>query len=765
VQIPLDYYRILGVPIQATDDLLTQAYHDRCLQLPPREYSQYAIAARKQLLAQAYEVLNDSTKRSEYNSQFLAASYGELTTVEVAAEIELELELEEDEAADKQLITQVYPPTLELSEDLLIGALLILQELGEYELVLKLARPYLDSQKQLPVLIDNTEQLQAIWGDVILTVVLAYLELGREEWQLQEYELAAQAQEEGYNLLVQEKLFPNLQQEIEAELYKLRPYRILELLEQQNQPTSQRQKGLELLQEMLDERNGIEGKGIDKSGLNLEDFLLFIQQIRVYLNVREQQQLFEGEAKRPSAAAGYLAFYALLARGFAERNPALIVGAKNILISLTARQDVYLEQAICALLLGQTEEAEFALGQSQEQEALDYIREHSQASPDLLPGLCLYAEKWLQTEVFSQFRDLNNQPSSLKEYFADREVQTYLEKFYFPSSQTTDESWPSINYFSDYESFNQDLRENNEEEEEEIESSQNRVPNLLNWNDNGDYFERKQKEYSNGNNDHLILENKNVSDVNVMTLVKSEREYPPSLNDELVTFDSFLNSSKEEVDSDSNFSTPESSLQSSGIFSGVNTDFKLSKLAKNIFFRLASTLFLGLIVALLFYNFIFNKKEEKLILLISQPPGAIPTQSSKNPQTPVPKTLDNQTALELVQDWLGAKEKATGSRYEINEFNKVLAEPLLSRWRSRTQQLQRSNAYRRYEHTLAIESVQTNPQNPNQAIIKARVKEKYQYYQNGVLSPSQSYDDDLIVRYDLIKQNNQWLIKDITVLN
>ena len=35
MRIPLDYYRILGVPIQAIDTQLSQAYHDRALQHRP----------------------------------------------------------------------------------------------------------------------------------------------------------------------------------------------------------------------------------------------------------------------------------------------------------------------------------------------------------------------------------------------------------------------------------------------------------------------------------------------------------------------------------------------------------------------------------------------------------------------------------------------------------------------------------------------------------------------------------------------------------
>ena len=59
MRIPLDYYRILGLPIQATAQQLSQAYRDRTLQLPRREYSEAAIASRKTLLEKAYGVLRD----------------------------------------------------------------------------------------------------------------------------------------------------------------------------------------------------------------------------------------------------------------------------------------------------------------------------------------------------------------------------------------------------------------------------------------------------------------------------------------------------------------------------------------------------------------------------------------------------------------------------------------------------------------------------------------------------------------------------------
>jgi hypothetical protein len=405
VRIPLDYYRILGLPIQATAEQLKQSHRDRTLQVPRREYSELAIDARRQLLDKAYEVLGDSIRRAEYDQAFLAISKS-------AGDVD-------PNDADANV------PTLEIENHQLVGALLILLELGEYELVLRLGRPYL--KRDVHSLEGQQLKEQPALPDIILTLSVACLELGREEWQQNHYEHAAESLEIGRELLLKEDLFPVLRAEIQADLYKLRPYRCLELIARPLEQKQMRQEGVNLLRGMLQDRGGIDGADDDLSGLGVDDFLRFVQQLRGYLTAAEQQDVFEAEAQRPSAVGTYLAVYALLARGFAQHQPALIRRAKQMLLRLSGRQDVHLEQAVCAVLLGQTEEASRALELSQEYEPLAFIREHSQGSPDLLPGLCLYAENWLQQEVFPFFRDLDQEQATLKDYFADSTVQGYLE--------------------------------------------------------------------------------------------------------------------------------------------------------------------------------------------------------------------------------------------------------------------------------------------------------------------------------------------------
>jgi len=411
VRIPLDYYRILGLPIQATAEQLKQSHRDRTLQVPRREYSELAIDARRQLLDQAYEVLGNSARRAEYDQEFLSKTKRSLSE-----------SADESDAADNP---DANVPTIEIENGLLVGALLILLELGEYELVLRLGRPYIKRDASTP----EGQQLkeQPALPDIILSLAVACLELGREEWQQNHYEHAAESLEIGRELLLKEDLLPVLRAEIQADLYKLRPYRCLELIARPLEQQQHRKEGVSLLRGMLQDRGGIDGADDDLSGLGVDDFLRFVQQLRGYLTAAEQQEVFEAEAQRPSAVGTYLAVYALLARGFAQHQPALIRRAKQMLLRLSGRQDVHLEQAVCAVLLGQTEEASRALELSQENEPLAFIREHSKGSPDLLPGLCLYAENWLQQEVFPFFRDLDQTQATLKDYFADSTVQSYLE--------------------------------------------------------------------------------------------------------------------------------------------------------------------------------------------------------------------------------------------------------------------------------------------------------------------------------------------------
>ncbi len=764
MRIPLDYYRILGLPLAASEEQLRQAYSDRIVQLPRREYSQAAISSRKQLIEEAYVVLSDPKQRSTYDHLYLAHAYDpdNLAAAAVAKE-------NRPESTKRGSDTQSLG--IEISQDELVGALLILQELGEYELVLKLGRPYLINKNGAKTvrksnnLADEEIYQSAEHPDVVLTVALACLELGREQWQQGHYENAAISLETGQELLVREGLFSSVQAEIQADLYKLRPYRILELLALPQEKTAERRQGLELLQNLLEDRGGIDGTNNDESGLNIDDFLRFIQQLRNHLTVAEQHKLFEAQSKRPSAVATYLAVYALIARGFAQRQPVLIRQARQMLIRLGKRQDVHLEQSLCALLLGQTEEATRVLELSQEYEALAFIREKSQDSPDLLPGLCLYAEQWLQHEVFPHFRDLANQQAFLKDYFANQQVQAYLEAL--PTDAETTNEWAVINpqYFSQPKTNNPPFHNNSTRTSGQFNHSRIPDPDLpktptketseyLNfsppmWNSSGSVKSEipAAERMSRGTNQHLNGSAKSATPGHNQ---KRRRRKPTE------------STIRERIPDNRPHSRRPRRRRTF-----ANTIEGKTRLVWRVFISLVSLLVLWVIATTTFgwlKNLFFPTppiRVSELFIQINQPPIAIPNLNSKleSPEGP----LTNATAEEVIRAWLLTKAEAFGPNREINSLEQILTGSALSQSRQTGEQYRLENQYYKYDHSLKIQSVEKSDLFADRAVVKATVKEAKQLYENGQFKKSSS--DNLRVQYDLIRERGKWRIQSISAVN
>lgn len=699
MRITLDYYRILGVPPQASLDQIGQAHADRSRQLPRREYSQGAIAARKQLLDRAYEVLSDSDGRAQYDQELLGS------------------EPEGSSPAEPW-------PSLEIPSEQAMGALLILQELGEYELTLRLANDLLN---------DLPARELTLRADLTLTLALAHLELSREQWQQGNYEQAALAGRQGLGILERAPRFEGVREEIRTELYRLRPYRILDLLACEGEA---RRKGWQLLQEMLQARQGIEGKGDDGSGLGPDDFLRFIQQARSYLSAAEQQELFEAEAARPSAAGSYLAAYAAMARGFAEKKPSEIVRAREILNRLSQRQDVNLELGICALLLGQTEAARLAMEGCQDEGVLAFIREQSRGAPDLLPGLCRQCERWLQTEVFPHYRDLAAEPVSLQDYFADGTVQRYLELL--PAESLAAELDPCL---------------------EPEATLAHRISQTRRAAGQGKAVRTRQS-VSGRSRYREVPALANGTDGVAVALAPSRTKRPRPKRTSLPGDGSGAPAAPASP-------PPPAGGKEASPPSQPRRKRKVTFKPKPLFLALVALGSLG-IASLSVQLFrqagspAVELRGEQLSLDLGQPPLEIlPADAYLLPPT---GPLTPEGALDLVQVWLERKSRAFGSTHQVDHLTPILADPLLSDWRRRALALKRSQDYWQYRHEVKIESLKTNPRHPDRASVEAQVREVASYYQNGRMNRQRSYDDRLRVRYDLVRENDRWLIERAEIL-
>ena len=780
MRIPLDYYRILGLPIQAPPEQLTQAHHDRTRQMPRREYSENALASRRSLLDEAYGILSDPAQRSAFDERFLTT------------------QVESDLMASPLASLAEQTAHIDIAEDNLVGALLILQELGEYELVLKVGRPYLSSGRLSSggtgLKSGQFGDPQVALSDTVLTIAFACLELGREHWQQGQHETAAEALETGEELLVREGLFEGIRAEIQSDLLRLRPYRILELLAlPEPEYVRDRRKGLNLLQDMLRERDGVDGAGDDQSGLTMDDFLRFIQQLRSYLTAEEQQVLFEEEARRPSAVATYLAIYALIARGFAEHQPALIRRAKHLLSKLSVRQDVHLEQSVCALLLGQTEEANRLLELSQEYEPIAFIREHSQGSPDWLPGLCLYAERWVGGEVFPHFRDLSEHRASLKDYFADDQVQSYLEELPVEVSEgfagvsalagrsMSTGATGAANPWSSDETLEfgsatavggsrgaatsspASRSRRGSVVTDSMAAPSTRSPSASEGNDSMETAERVSfcpRSADRGAvraalGGGLVAGTAGVAIAQNSASSHRSSQYIQTPHQGMAQNSNAID--RPVVSSPAPPRTPLGERPRPRTTGRSNPKSKL-KWALPLWFPWA----LGLagVMAMGFGMSRWWRSAPAAIVSTPTPTPTVALATAGIPGQPVPiqGDLNAATAKQILELWFTTKKAAMGQGYAIAQLDQALSEPKLSVWRKEAEDAQRDGAHVEYEHAVEVKKVDVNPTDPNRASITANVRELRKYYEGSAMKEDQT--DDLQLRYSLVRQNNQWKISD-----
>lgn len=817
MRIPLDYYRILSVPVKANSAQLEQAYNDRLLQQPRREYSEDAVAARQQLIQYSYQVLSSLEQRASYDAQFLLnmqplatpeflenneGSIKAAVSVETKSEAESGIDIDQGDqeksipaAGVPEEISTVAPanPTIDIAANQIVGALLILHELGEYEIVLSLGIDDFNRReaRQRSLVAEDELSLDTTQEDLILVLALAYMELGREQWHRREYENAALSAQLGSDLLQQKSLFPHLQLELEQDLAKLRPYRVLELISQNPANSATRTEGFDLLQSMLIQRQGIEGKGEDRSGLNFDQFLCFVQQLRTYLTSTEQQQLFDNDSQSKSAIANYLAVYALLGRGFCLKQPELILRAQRKLDYLSEKQDVSWEQSIAALLLGHTEKAIHKLRNSPDASQLHQVEQHALGNSDLLPGLCVYGEQWLLQDVIAQFSDLATTELTLEEYFADRQVQTYLEQLTLPTMEQTVENPAVVQLPTVLNSL------------AEEETTNSKIMSLWRNIFSSEKPKTKTKDKLTANQVHSLGSvareqegSPRISEQKGSSTATIERH--PAISD---TTSSGLKFSPESVTVQNNLQNnqpkkprPRKSLslplepkQTRAVPESVmrkaqkkaqkkapgNKRKKRSSQAIWQGWLFVASLILGvgtlsyLGAKLMLAPPSKTAQDGQLAITLHQPSVKLPppkTQSVVAKPKPTPAPTITEQSRQAIQTWLTSKSAAFGKEHQIDSLNSILVEPLLTTWRDRAKTYQQENIYREYHHEIVMRSAKIDPQNQNKATVEAEVKETAKHYQSGQLDNAQSYDDNLLVRYQLIRQGEKWLIQETEVL-
>ena len=385
MDLPIDHFRLLGVSPTSDAQGVLHVLQQRLNRVPEQDFTPETLAARELLLRASADLLTDPQRRQLYETELTSRAAG----------------------------PEALPPALEVAFPHEIAGLLLLLEAGQplecFELACRALQP-----PQAPALGSGRE------GDLTLLAGLACLAAAADLHRQRRYELAAQILRQGLQLLQRMGQLPALRQQLVDELEGLRPFRVLDLLSRDLTATAERSEGLTLLEELVQARGGLEGE-LDPQ-LPPAEFQAFFKQIRAFLTVQEQIDLFCRWAPR-SAAADFLATTALTASGFAQRKPERIAAARERLLA-SAQPGTQPLLACLELLLGQVESAQRRFREGADGPLLTWAERQSS---DPLAQVCAYCRDWLARDVLPGYRDLEADPD-LEAYFADRDVQAWVEQ-------------------------------------------------------------------------------------------------------------------------------------------------------------------------------------------------------------------------------------------------------------------------------------------------------------------------------------------------
>lgn len=121
-------------------------------------------------------------------------------------------------------------------------------------------------------------------------------------------------------------------------------------------------------------------------------------------------------------------------------------------------------------------------------------------------------------------------------------------------------------------------------------------------------------------------------------------------------------------------------------------------------------------------------------------------------------------ARDRLRTWQQIKAQALGTAFEIDKLATILAEPELSRWRSRAQGLKSEGSH--WVYTLKnLEVKEVRPQGSDRVEVLAEVNEDARFYEQGTLRNDISYNDPYRVIYTLTRRGDQWLIQRMRVIS
>ena len=291
LDLPIDHFRLLGVSPSADAAAILHRLQTRCDSPPDQGFTHEALLKRNELLSRSADLLTDRNDRAEYESALLRLSASH----------------------PNETVGLDLPASSEVA-----GLILLWEAHGALE-AFQMASHGLQPP-QAPALGSGRE------ADLTLLAALACRDAAVEEQGQRRYESAAQLLVEGIQLQQRMGKLPNQQRMLEGDLDALLPFRILDLISRDLSDQASHQQGLTLLDQLVSRRGGLDGTDVLTSvegagSMSQDDFESFFQQIRRFLTVQEQIDLFSRWSEEGEAEAGFLAVLAITAAGFSRRKP------------------------------------------------------------------------------------------------------------------------------------------------------------------------------------------------------------------------------------------------------------------------------------------------------------------------------------------------------------------------------------------------------------------------------------------------------------
>ena len=386
MELPLDHFRLIGVSPSATSEEILRAFQLRLDKTPDEGFTYEVLTQRAELLRLTADLLTDPDSRREYENLLLNGA-----------------------------------SSLDLSTNREVAGLILLWESGSAKEAFKITRKALQPP-QTPALGSGRE------ADLTLLAALTARDAAIQEQDQRCYSNAADFLQEGIQILQRMGKLIDQRKNLEEDLLSLLPYRILDLLSRDLSEYELHKKGLTMLENFIIKRGGLEGKNKSEniSFLNQQEFETFFQQIKPFITVQEQIDLFLRLQKRGSVEAGFLAFLSLTAIGFVRRKPEKLFEARKILKKLNLSGLDSMPLIGCLdLLLADVDQSQARFLSSSDENLREWLNNYP---GEKLEAICIYCKNWLENDVLIGYRDIDLKDVDLDSWFEDREIQEFIEK-------------------------------------------------------------------------------------------------------------------------------------------------------------------------------------------------------------------------------------------------------------------------------------------------------------------------------------------------